>query len=84
MKGFISQLEEANILRQSWQMSGEVLSSERDGNTLLDEHLVTHVNHPVPEITEEVTVKLEYIIKKRIKNKVRKLMILKCELKAAA
>ena len=72
MKGFISQLEEANMHNRLWQMSGEISSKERDENTVLEEHLLfEHLNRSVPEITEEVTVKLEDMIKQRIKDKVR-------------
>lgn len=71
MESYISKLEESNIDEKTWQMRGEVSSKERYQNTALEEDLqFDHVRQPVPEITEEVTIKLEDIIKQRIKDKV--------------
>lgn len=66
----IKELEEKALSEKSWQYKGEVTSSNRPQNSLLEEFLEVDVNtKPPPAITEETTIKLEDIIKQRIKDK---------------
>ena len=71
MKSYIEKLEAINIAEKPWQMTGEVTSKGRGENTLLEEDLLfKDASRPAPEITEEVTLTLEEIIKQRIKDQV--------------
>ncbi|CAG8612105.1 9597_t:CDS:2, partial [Scutellospora calospora] len=63
----IEQLEMENVADKDWTLMGEVSSKHRPLNSLLEEDLkFDHVIKPVPIITEEVTMKLEDMIKQRI------------------
>ena len=72
MRSYIAQLEASNVAEKPWQMTGEISSKGRGENTLLEEDLIfKDAARPAPEITEEVTLSLEDIIKQRIKDKVQ-------------
>ncbi|KAJ2713158.1 U3 snoRNP protein [Coemansia spiralis] len=67
LQGMISKLEDEAVSDKHWTMTGEVSSNKRPKNSLLAEDLdFDHVQKPVPVITQEATVTLEDIIKRRI------------------
>ncbi|XP_060116156.1 U3 small nucleolar ribonucleoprotein protein MPP10 [Heteronotia binoei] len=65
----IKSLEEELLKEKSWQLRGEVTGQKRPENSLLEETLLfDHAVKMAPVITEETTMELEEVIKRRIKD----------------
>ncbi|BFY97716.1 hypothetical protein BsWGS_00755 [Bradybaena similaris] len=64
------EMEEQSLKEVSWELTGEVSSSKRPENSLLDTVLdFQHTAKAAPVITDETTKTLEDYIKQRIKDK---------------
>ncbi|XP_041464513.1 U3 small nucleolar ribonucleoprotein protein MPP10-like [Lytechinus variegatus] len=67
LRSKIKDLEQSNLAKKSWQLTGEVAGIKRPENSLLEENLEFDVRtRPAPVITEETTKNLESLIKQRV------------------
>jgi len=69
MQKKIEKLEAENLSDKPWQLSGEALAKARPMNSLLEEYVsFDHTTVGAPTITEETTLSLEDMIKRRVKD----------------
>lgn len=65
----INELEEENLSKKHFLLRGEITGDRRPENSLLENNLdYDFVTKPAPLISEEITDKIEQIIKQRIKD----------------
>lgn len=63
----IRKFEEENLGGRGWQLLGEIQANKRPVNSLLEEPIeFQHATKVAPTITQEVTTKIEDLIRQRI------------------